>query len=152
MFTRRPIRRSWCLSIGVLFLFAQPVFLSATDRDALISLYTSTAGDSWTNKEGWKDEPTLADGFNSDPCVEPVWYGVSCTGGSVARINLSDNKLTGGIPAALGNLSNLLYLYLHENQLTREIPVELANLSDLGERKRCVPCFASRGSSPPREN
>jgi hypothetical protein len=54
--------------------------------------------------------------------------------------NLSDleflyvdrNKLTGSIPAELGNLTNLFDLWLHSNQLTGAIPVELANLTNLG--------------------
>ena len=65
----RLIRFSLCFAIGVFLLLEQPM---ATDRDALISLYNATGGDSWSDNSGWKDAPTLADGFNSDPCAEPV--------------------------------------------------------------------------------
>ena len=89
--------------------FAQSFLMSAstTERDALISLYNTTGGDSWGANSGWKDSPTSADGFNEDPCVEPVWHGVTCTGDSVTQLNLSYNQLTGEIPVELANLSNL---------------------------------------------
>ena len=125
------LRCSWCLSIGAVLLLAQPVFLSATDRDALISLYNSTAGDSWTNKTGWKDEPTLADGFNSDPCVAPLWFGVTCTDGRVTKLDVEKNQLTGSIPVELADLSELVHLNLSWNQLSGSIPSELGNLSKL---------------------
>ena len=44
---------------------------------------------------------------------------------------LHSNQLTGEIPAELGNLSNLQELWLNDNQLTGEIPTELGNLSNL---------------------
>ena len=40
----------------------------------------------------------------------------------------NDNDFTGGIPMELGNLTNLRRLYLHDNGLTGEIPGELGNL------------------------
>ena len=46
-------------------------------------------------------------------------------------LNLSNNQLTGSIPPALGNLSELEHLYLADNQLTGSIPPELSNLSEL---------------------
>ena len=125
------LRCIWCLFIGTVFLFAQPVFLSATDRAARISLYNSTAGDSWTDNTEWKDAPTLADGFNSDSCVAPLWFGVTCDGNSVTNIHLWQKQLTGPIPQSLGNLSNLEWLALDSNQLTGEVPNELGNLSNL---------------------
>jgi len=44
---------------------------------------------------------------------------------------LDRNAFTGGIPAELGNLSNLTFLYLNSNQLEGTIPAELGNLSNL---------------------
>ena len=41
--------------------------------------------------------------------------------------------MTGGIPAELGNLTNLIELYLHGNQLTGTIPAELGSLTSLIE-------------------
>ena len=119
----RSIKCSWGFSIVTVLLLAQPLFLSATDRDALISFYNSTAGDSWTDKKGWKDEPTLADGFNSDPCAAPLWHAVTCVSGRVTVLGPSDNQLVGSIPPELANLSELKFLFLncliecvHQNQ------------------------------------
>ena len=50
---------------------------------------------------------------------------------NLQQLNLSDNKLTGTIPAALGNLTNLTDLRLNNNQLTDPIPRELGNLTQL---------------------
>ena len=49
----------------------------------------------------------------------------------VSRLELSSSKLTGKIPAELGNLDNLLWLNLYSNDLTGEIPAELGNLENL---------------------
>ncbi len=99
-----------CLPIGVFLLLAQAVVLAETDRAALISFYNSTGGDvSWDDKSGWKAAPTLADGFNSDPCAVPFWFGVTCEevgmtyhlvqsepGPSrVTRLELRENQVTG---------------------------------------------------------
>ena len=46
---------------------------------------------------------------------------------------LPDNGLSGPIPAALENLSNLTHLHLSENALTGPIPAALGNLSNLRE-------------------
>ena len=37
--------------------------ITAKDRQALIKLYISTNGDSWTNNSGWKDGSLYKDGF-----------------------------------------------------------------------------------------
>ena len=49
----------------------------------------------------------------------------------VTNLILSSEGLTGTIPAELGNLSNLKFLYLQHLQLTGTIPAELSNLSTL---------------------
>ena len=47
------------------------------------------------------------------------------------QLHLDSNRLSGGIPPSLGNLSNLEWLYLGSNQLSGDIPEELARLSSL---------------------
>lgn len=48
------------------------------------------------------------------------------------EIDLSDNALTGSIPASLGNLDELHVLKLANNQLTGAIPEELTNMGRVG--------------------
>ncbi|MDE2965548.1 MAG: leucine-rich repeat domain-containing protein [Acidobacteriota bacterium] len=49
----------------------------------------------------------------------------------MTRLFLENNDLTGTIPAALGNLSNLQQLYLGNNNLTGAIASQLGNLASL---------------------
>ena len=102
----------------------------ATERVALVELYSSTNGDSWTNNSGWKEVPLDTDGF-AMPGTERTWNGVTCEGGNVVRIDLHSNNLVGTIPPELGDLTNLTYLALSYNQLSGEIPSALSNLTDL---------------------
>jgi Leucine-rich repeat (LRR) protein len=46
-------------------------------------------------------------------------------------LSLSNNQLTGSIPAELGNLSRLTQLTVNDNNLTGPIPHELGDLSKL---------------------
>ncbi len=110
MFSRL-IRYSFCLAIGVFALLAQPM---ATDRDALISLYNATGGNSWTDNQLTGEIP-------------PELSNLS----NLQVLHLSENQLTGAIPEELGSLSNLIDLFLYNNQLTGKIPPELSNLSNL---------------------
>ncbi len=128
-----------------------------SQRDALIALYNSTNGDSWTINLNWKAAPLAADGFALRG-TENTWFGIACnasnttvTGIQIAGNNLNgplpaqlgdlpdlselsiyyNPLLTGGIPVELGSLSNLQTLQLTMNQLDGTIPVELGDLSDL---------------------
>ncbi|MEN8219915.1 MAG: S8 family serine peptidase [Pseudomonadota bacterium] len=91
---------------------------------ALVAFYDSTNGTQWLNNEGWLEK--------NEACS---WYGVTCSGGHVSKLWLSENQLTGSIPSELGNFTKLESLGLSENQLTGSIPTELGkliNLWDLG--------------------
>ena len=97
---------------------APPAGSPATDRAALVALYNATDGPNWTNNTGWLTDRPLYD-----------WYGVTPdANGGVTELNLSDNQLTGEIPAELGNLSNLERLYLGANQLTGCVPAGLRDV------------------------
>jgi Leucine-rich repeat (LRR) protein len=91
-----------------------------SECNALVALYNSTNGSGWTDNTGW-----LA---NNTPCL---WFGVTCSGGSVIKIDLEFNQLSGSIPPGLGSLTNLAELWLTSNQLTGSIPPELDKLKNL---------------------
>jgi len=94
--------------------------IPSTECEALITLYNSTDGDNWTDNSGWN--------VTNTPCS---WYKVTCSGGDVEQLDLSDNQLSGTIPAELGNLTRLTSLDLNSNQLSGSIPAELGNLSNI---------------------
>ena len=94
----------------------------ATDRAALAALYNATGGANWEVNTNWLSGRPLGE-----------WYGVTAnSSGSVTRINLEYNELTGAIPAELSNLSNLREVIFTGNQLSGSIPPELGDLSSLG--------------------
>ncbi len=86
----------------------------------LVALYNGTGGPSWLHRDGWL--------VTNTPCS---WYGLTCSGGSVSKLNLTANHLTGPIPPEVGNLRNLLELDLGDNALSGEIPTELVRLMQL---------------------
>ena len=93
----------------------------AADKAVLTALYEATNGPNWTRSEGWLTEAPLVD-----------WHGVTTDeDGRVATLDLSDNELTGELPADLGNLASLLSLSLWGNDVTGKIPPELGNLASL---------------------
>ena len=97
--------------------------ITTPQRQALIAFFNATNGDGWTNKSGWKTPPLYPDGF-ALPGTEGTWFGVSVNPETLAvtGINLDFNHLSGSIPAELGSLSSLSYLYLGYNQLSGSIP------------------------------
>ena len=113
-----------------------------TDRAALAALYNATNGSSWQDDTNWLSNRPLGE-----------WHGVSTDAdGRVADLRLDGNQLSGPIPAELGNLDNLEYLYLRNNQLSGSIPPELGNLANL---ERCTSAPVERvdtaGTGQPRQ-
>ena len=114
-----------CLSAGV--AHAQ-VDCSATgttgvpqiECEALMALYVSADGASWTDNSNWDTGSAVS-----------TWFGMTVSGGRVTGLSLSTNQLTGTIPQELGNLTNLTDLRVYSNQLTGAIPQELGNLTNL---------------------
>ena len=87
----------------------------------MVTLYNATDGPGWENSEKWLSEAPL-----------DQWYGVftDCDG-TVPKLVLNDNQLSGPIPPELGGLTNLEGLDLYGNQLTGAIPAELGSLTNL---------------------
>ncbi|WP_281309719.1 leucine-rich repeat domain-containing protein [Flavobacterium flavigenum] len=99
------------------------VDIPQTEKDALLALYNSTNGNSWTNKTGWDFSTPVTSG----------WYGITVTNGHVTAIILNNNNLVGTIPAAIGQLTEIQWLHLNANKLSGTIPVEIGQLTKLQE-------------------
>jgi len=92
----------------------------AADRDVLVALYNATNGANWTNNTNWLSDSELS-----------TWHGITVSNERVIALDLANNNLTGELPGALGNLSDLKTLNLSNNQLHGPIPSELGNLANL---------------------
>ncbi|QSB27671.1 PKD domain-containing protein [Flavobacterium sp. CLA17] len=97
-----------------------------TEKDALQAFYNSTGGDNWTNKTGW-DFSKPVTSWNGGT----GWYGITVTNNHVSSIVISNNNLTGTIPAEIGLLNQLTVLYLVQNNLTGNIPGEIGQLTKI---------------------
>ena len=98
--------------------FVQPA--DPKDREALTEFYETTNGDEWTDNSGWlSDEPLNR------------WHGISTQDGRVTGISLTANGLTGQVPAAVGDLSELIHLDLSANFLAGDLPESLRSLRKL---------------------
>ena len=103
-------------------LAAYGTVYAQNDRAALVALYNATQGlTEWTNKTNWNSTAPL-----------DRWHGVETNlAGRVTSLILSFNALTGSIPPALGDLTNLETLILNSNSLTGSIPPALGDLTNL---------------------
>ena len=99
------------------------IFREGADRAALMSLYRSTHGTRWWSSTNWG---------STDPIS--TWYGVITNiDGRVTELHLRGNNLVGPLPAALGDLDQLVSLQLASNQLSGTIPASLGDLTSLQE-------------------
>ena len=104
---------------GTIEVTVNPATSGGTDRQALEALYDATGGARWTRRTNWKTSAPLDE-----------WYGVETdSSGRVVRLEVDRNNLSGTIPAALGNLTQLERLDLSRNDLTGTVPPELGNLT-----------------------
>jgi hypothetical protein len=121
-----------CFLAVALLLLGTPLVqaaVSAAEHNALVDLYNSTNGASWTNHTNWM--------VAADECT---WYGVTCDPGhtTVQQIflpnedsSIAGNNLSGSLPASLGSLASLQALALDFNQLSGSVPPQLGNLANL---------------------
>ena len=96
------------------------------DAEALRELYRHKkledgrpSGEEWFIKVGWKT-------FPKDPSR---WFGVKVDKGRVRGLTLRSNDLQGPIPREIGSLVKLETLDLSDNKLTGEIPASVVLLT-----------------------
>jgi len=78
------------------------------EKTALMEFYNSCGGDFWRTRDNWNGE--------LDPCWD-YWYGVTCNEhGYVIKLELSDNRVRGPLPSALGALTSLIKLDLSSTE------------------------------------
>ncbi len=114
-------------------------------RNALIALYESTNGDSWTENTNWCSELPIEEWYGIDyyrdiDHLQVLLYDNNLTGEIPSEIfdlenlyilDLDFNEIGGTIPSNIGNCPNLENLYLGYNNLTGGIPESIGNLSNL---------------------
>ena len=109
----------WAASAGG--VSAQSPAPASADRAALIALFNATNGANWVDGENWLSDKPIGE-----------WRGVVADADSrVASLELADNNLSGAIPPAIGDLSNLVSLDLSGNDLSGKIPAAVGNLVNL---------------------
>lgn len=91
------------------------------DKIALLALFRSADGESWTQSANWGTDAPLDD-----------WFGIELDDqGRVESVNLAVNNLAGTIPPAIGRLTALKQLRLEANLLAGALPPEIGNLESL---------------------
>ena len=120
-----------CLVVSPRFAAARQI--PKAERDALISLYLSTGGDTWTNNRGWLQELRHEAAKEGTECDE--WNGVTCNDDDthIIAIDLSGNNLIGRLPSAIRALRYIERLDLSDNRLTGSLPTVLWSLQLLTE-------------------
>ena len=95
-------------------------YCNESDTDVLNQLYETTGGPDWTNSGGWLETPALEE-----------WYGVTANSlGRVTALDLSRNRLVGGLPAKLGELAQMTELTIAGNpDLSGRLPLSLDRLA-----------------------
>lgn len=83
-------------------------------------------------KESIFEDPFLVlsnwNSLDSDPCN---WFGVTCSGNQVTKLNISGSSIKGFIAEELFQLSALQELILHDNKLIGTIPISIGSLKSL---------------------
>src|SRR3954466_12293253 len=108
---------------ALFFATAVHAAVSQKERDALIAFYNATDGAQWSAHDNW----------NGAAGTECTWYGVYCDDSQtrVTALSVNYNNVTGTLPPAIGDLSNVTEIQLEGNKLTGSIPLQIASLTHL---------------------
>ena len=99
----------------------QPEAAAITERATLTALYDATGGQDWKTNDGWLSDAPL-----------DQWLRVTTAeDGRVTSLDVGSNRLSGKIPAELGNLQRLKLLYISDNNLIGVLPQSLTGISGL---------------------
>ncbi len=110
--------------------------VNQNDSLALVDLYNSTNGPNWNNHTNWLTGPVK------------TWYGITVKRGRVTEIKLPVNNLSGSLPASMGNLTKLNYLFISLSDLSGGgIPSSFGQMSDM-ESMTLLKCSIP-GTIPP---
>lgn len=110
-------------------LFAQNSQCHINDWNALKQLYNNTTGASWNNNSNWN---TVTTASPQTFCDLEQLHGITLNAnGRVSKIDLVANNLSGNIPSAIGNLTEVVDINLSLNQLSGTIPNEISNLINI---------------------
>ncbi len=90
----------------------------AADSLALVDLYNATDGPNWNNNSNWLSGAV------------PTWFGITIVGNRVSQINLSNNNLSGDIPASINDLTALSQIVVSSNNISSI--ASMSNLTSLG--------------------
>ncbi len=91
------------------------------DKIALLALFRSTEGNSWSQSTNWGTDAPMDE-----------WFGVEQDDrGRVESVNLPVNNLAGTLPPEIGRLTALKELHLEANLLEGTLPPEIGNLESL---------------------
>lgn len=109
--------------VCVLLSLSASAAIPSSEREVLLTIYSTMGGPSWTRNGGWNDPPG----------TECSWYGVTCDSGqtTVTGLNLGWNNVAGPIPPTIRNLPNLEVLDLTSVRFSGGFPNEVTQLSKL---------------------
>ena len=99
----------------------------ATERQALIDLYTAVGGANWNNTVAG-NQPWFVTDANSSVCD---WYGVIVRENRVVELHLADNNLVGMLPNIFEALPALKEITVNDNKLQGMLAPSIAELGNL---------------------
>lgn len=81
--------------------------------ECLREFYSSTNGDAWTHNDNWAE--------GTDPCT---FYGAWCNSGNLLGLSLSNNNLSGKLPACLAEM-DFMKIDVSNNAIGGELPANI---------------------------